>query len=477
MLAVMATLLLAVSATPVPKATGPIPVTAGSYPFMAANKSTPAMDLSKAGYIEEEFLVSGAANVYDWAADGAVTVKTENAPYTTRILVRRPSSGFSGNVIVELLFPARRFDWSMMWGFSHNYIIDHKDAWVGITIPNAADGLKKFNPTRYANISFANPAPNSPCPGAQNNAAAPMEDGLRWDVISQVGALLKSDFLRAQYLFLTTQGADVATYANAIHANLQNGKPVYDGYLLKAPFTMTRLNQCAAAPAPNDPRQIVKNVGVPVIEVTAQGEIIGGTYAVRRDDSDDAKDPFRLYEVASAGHIDKDAYFGFPAQPDQVAAVGSAQGTVEWPFNAKCTPEIPLMEPSLIGLVFNASFAALDQWVRKGIPAPRAPRIEIKDGGTPQAAVATDKLGHGLGGVRTPFIDVPDAAYSTNSPGPGNCREMGHKEPFDSAKIAELYGSRKEYSSRFAETVDRLLKARWLTEGDARRLKQQASSN
>ena len=50
-------------------------------------------------------------------------------------------------------------------------------------------------------------------------------------MISQVGALLKSDLLRAQYLFLTTQGADVATYANAIHANLQSGKPVYDGYL------------------------------------------------------------------------------------------------------------------------------------------------------------------------------------------------------------------------------------------------------
>ena len=45
-------------------------------------------------------------------ADGAVSVKTPNAPYTTRILVRRPTSGFSGTVVVELLFPARRFDWS-----------------------------------------------------------------------------------------------------------------------------------------------------------------------------------------------------------------------------------------------------------------------------------------------------------------------------------------------------------------------------
>jgi hypothetical protein len=136
-----------------------------------------------------------------------------------------------------------------------------------------------------------------------------------------------------------------------------------------------------------------------------------------------------------------------------------------------CNPEIPLMEPSLIGLVYNASFASLDQWARKGIPAPRAPRIELRDAGTPQASFITDKYGHGLGGVRTPFIDVPDATYSTNSPGPGVCREMGRKAVFDPVKILEIYGSRRNYANRFAGTVDRLVKERWLTESDAKRLK------
>ena len=483
MLAVMAILLLAVSAASVPKVTGPIPVTADSYPFMAANRTTPAFDLSKAGYIEEEFIVTGTANVYDWAPDGAVSVKTPNASYGTRILVRRPTdqARFSGSVIVELLFPARRFDWSMMWGFSHDHIIEHGDAWVGISLPAVADALKKFNATRYAAVSFANPTPNAPC---GNNPAPAIEDGLRWDMISQVGALLKSTAaggplagMPVQALYLTTQGSDVATYANAIHANLQNGKPVYDGYLLKAGFNMTRLNQCAAVPAANDPRQMIKNVGVPVIEVAAQGEIIGGTLAVRRTDNDEPNDRFRLYEVASAGHIDKSAYFGFPLQQDQVAAVGNAQGTVDWPFNAKCEPDIPLMEPSLMGLTFNSAFSNLDQWVKKGIPAPRAPRVSLMNPGTPQDIIASDKLGHGLGGVRTPFIDVPDATYFTSSPGPGTCREIGHKLPFDTARITELYGSRRAYMSLFRETVDRLVKERWLTEGDAKRIKQRLNSS
>jgi len=54
MLAAIATLLLAVSATPVPKVTGPIPVTADSYPFMAGNHDTPSIDLSKLeGFTED----------------------------------------------------------------------------------------------------------------------------------------------------------------------------------------------------------------------------------------------------------------------------------------------------------------------------------------------------------------------------------------------------------------------------------------
>src|SRR5487761_1867341 len=89
-------------ATPVPKVTGPIPVTADSFPFLAANRNLQPMDLAKLRYVEEEFIVSGTANVYDGAADSAVSVNTPTAPYATRFLVRRPADAarFSGTVVV-----------------------------------------------------------------------------------------------------------------------------------------------------------------------------------------------------------------------------------------------------------------------------------------------------------------------------------------------------------------------------------------
>src|SRR5947209_495731 len=82
-----------------------------------------------------------------WGPDGSVSGKAPNAPYTTRILVRRPAnnSKFSGSVVVELPNTARRFDWAMMWGYLHDQITDHGDAWVLITTPGSIEGMKKFN--------------------------------------------------------------------------------------------------------------------------------------------------------------------------------------------------------------------------------------------------------------------------------------------------------------------------------------------
>jgi hypothetical protein len=471
--------------TPLPMVTRP-DARAGSHPFLAASHDLPPVDLSTSGYVEEELVLTGPTNVYDWGADGTVTVKTSSAAYTSRILVRRPADRrrFSGAVIVELLFPARRWDWSMMWGYTHNHILDRGDAWVGITLPNSVAGLKRFDPARYASLSFKNPTPAAPCPGAPNNTAPETEDGLKWDLISQVGALLKSSAAGSPFagfnvraLYLTTQGGDLVTYMNAIHARakLANGAPVYDGYVLKAPFTAARINSCAPAPPANDARQQIRNVGVPVIAVAAEGEVLG-TSASRRPDSDEPGDRYRLYEVAGAGHIDRSAYYGFPSMEDQTAA-GNALGTAAWPFAAPCQPDIPLMETPIMSVAFDTAFAVLDDWVRSGRPAPRAPRIELKDAGTPQAGIVADRSGHGVGGMRTPYIDVPSATYVTNSNGPGNCREMAHKASFDASRLTSVYGTTKSYHDKVTASVDRLVKERWLTPGDARRVKAELKSN
>ena len=369
---------------------------------------------------------------------------------------------------------ARRYDWGFTWSLSWEHFIERGDAWVLLTyVPAAVDALKQFNAARYAPLSFANPAPGVAC--AADRPAASAEEGLRWDMISQVGALLKTASaspsplggFQVQRLYATSHGGELPTYISAVHphARLAGGRPVYDGFVVHRYAGLARINQCAAAPAAGDPRQITKNAGVPVIRIVAQTDVLG-TFQRRRPDSDEPADRYRLYEVAGAPHADAYFYRHIPSVKDQ-AAVGTAAFVTQWPFAEVCTPPIPLMEFPVMRYVVDAAFANLDRWVRDGTPAPRAERVEVKNGGTPQAAIATDEFGNAIGGVRSPYLDVPAATYYASTPGPGTCGNLGHKETFTWERLENVYGCFREVhleiqsgrrSSRPGTVVDRI---RW----------------
>jgi hypothetical protein len=123
----------------------------------------------------------------------------------------------------------------------------------------------------------------------------------------------------------------------------------------------------------------------------------------------------------------------------------------------------------------DAAFASLKEWVRKGTPAPRAERLQTAPGPS-GAGLVTDGHGHGFGGVRNPYVEVPAATLLTNSSGPGVCREMGKEVPFDAGRFQSLYPSNTVYADKVASVADRLVKQRWLTEADARKVKQQAQT-
>lgn len=65
-----------------------ISVTKESYPFASAERY---LKLSERGYVEKEYYMYGTANVYETADErGGVRVRTADAPYTNRIIVRAP---------------------------------------------------------------------------------------------------------------------------------------------------------------------------------------------------------------------------------------------------------------------------------------------------------------------------------------------------------------------------------------------------
>ena len=118
----------------------------------------------------------------------------------------------------------------MSWGLLYPYILESGHAYVGVTYGvRGLDALKTFNPTRYANVKYG--APAEACTGRAN---VDRRDDVRWDILSQVGALLKSKAasgplagFNVQRLYMVTHEGDIVTYVNAVHsrAKLASGPP------------------------------------------------------------------------------------------------------------------------------------------------------------------------------------------------------------------------------------------------------------
>src|SRR4051794_996256 len=180
--------------TPLPHASGPLAVTSASHPFTSTLFARTPRDLGDDGYVEQESLIDGSANIYDWLSDGSLATIADG-PYESRILVRRPArpSAFSGNVVVEMLNPTSLHDLDIVWAAAQEHFIRNGDIWVGLTVkPSSISALKTFDAARYSTMSMANPAAPRCTTPTWSGATAATENGLAWDIVSQVGALLKS---------------------------------------------------------------------------------------------------------------------------------------------------------------------------------------------------------------------------------------------------------------------------------------------
>lgn len=472
------------AATPLPVVHGPLPVSGDSYPFGAADHTRVPTDLKKVGYVEEEFLAEGKANIYEWPAQVAAVIRTASAPYTTRVLVRRPASKskFSGNVIVEMLNPSNMFDLNIGWAISHDQFTRSGDAWVGITAkPVSVVALKIFNPKRYAALSFANPLPlDDPrnCTKVARDSERTTENGLVWDIFTQVGAWLRSrepsnplnygvgqnSKHPVHYLFgwgYSQTGMFLYTYINAIHPLVlqSDGKPPYDGYLIGVASGPSGLNQCSAQIPQGDPRQQVRNAGVPVVRVMSQSDYLSGI-AARRPDSDVAPDLFRNYEIAGSAHATPDE-LNFAASPEDIVRAGRAVPAMQ------CTEGTRSRFPSSIA--FNAILQNLELWVSKHIPPPRAEPIKV-DSDKP----VLDKFGNVVGGVRSPYVDVPTSTWFGSSTGEPFCFIAGHEVPFDRAQLKKLYPNHKAYVNAVAKNLSSLVTQRFVTKSDAKNLLEEA---
>ena len=388
-----------------PTVTGPISGPGTMYPDPPVSIVPGAVTVESFPYVTEEYFVSGTVN---------------DAPYTTRIIVRRPKdvASFSGTAVSEALHAGGR---SLIFEWSRVSILTRRHLFVEIVhSPANVTLLKNFNAERYAGLSIAQ---------GQTNG-----------VLAQIGVLIKSGTgpfaqYKVQQTTLMGTSASSGTVRGylADHATLRlsNGKPVFDGFLL------TSTNG-------NTPLPIVD---VPMIQMPTQTEVV--TWAAkgieyRRPDSDEPSNRFRLYEVAGMPHNNSRDSPAFASDPCTLAVTDFPAGA----FTA-------------LGLNY------LIDWIAKGKTPPHAPPIAVDQDTTGDGSpLALDEYGNAKGGIRNVWVDVPIATYGVFGKGKTTaqdrlCQLAGTEVPLPAATLQKLYSSKTQYTDRVEQRLKQLIADGW----------------
>jgi len=459
----------------------PIPPSAALPLSSASRQGTEYIDLAKAGYAEEEFYLSGIAPAITAAGDILF-----QAPYTTRILVRRPvaPARFNGTVIIE------PFSWfgerAAGWILTRNYLLRQGYAYVGYTLninkpevdpkflgetPEAeADGIKlygnivnfefmrRFDYARYAPLG-AYYDPRRFRRGDGPDPFAPQSQG----IAAQLARLLKSNASRGPLAKLDVLRVYVNSWAVTAQVwmdyldqgrhqqwRMPDGRPLIDAYMT---------GRMAYGEVGGDVIRVPRRMprGVPFVTVFSQSELMHDAMEGIALPPDTDKPQLRYYEVTGMPHL-RLADLGTEHTERLAADVGKGS-------DANC--QTLYDEP--VEMVASALLDGMDRWVRDGKAMPKAPRVE-RDG---KGVVRDPLTGNMSGGVRPPWVVAPASRYMTDQEtGCGLIYDT--KIPYSREQLRKLYGNYDNYKQKFEDAKKRSIKEGYLLEADGLNLQPMA---
>jgi len=423
---------------PNPTVIGPIPVSvplgdpSHDYPQLATQA-----DLAGNGYVEEEYFFSGVANRYNTPTLQTGTIISSGNPYTSRMIVRRPTdpAKFNGVVVVEWVNVTPGYNFDLLWQASADFFIREGYAYVGVSaqragIHQAGVGLKAWSPTRYATLDVT-------VNGTINN------DSMSYDIFAQGARAVQNPHgvdplgnLPSPRLVIASgvsqsQGR-LVTYYNSVQP-LHN---LFDSFYLHLGVG----------------GRLRTDLPVKVFKINTENDVLGlGEGVARQDDSA----TLHTWEIAGASHVN---YW-----ENLVRLPLVIRDSLPLP-NTNC--DLPSLSHIQTAYVLNAAYGHLVRWTQGGAAPPPADRIQLASVGNPSIAVR-DAYGNALGGIRLAEHAVPTATNTGVNSGSSFCALYGTHIPFSAQLLAQLYRNHGAYVSAVAHVTNDNVAAGYLLSQDA----------
>ena len=465
----------------------------GYHPLSSAYLQEKPIDLAAFGYTEEEYIIRSKGNIYLWPKESVrPVIRAADAPFCSRFLVRKPAdpARFSGVVVFEAFNNGGRISHpTCLWPNANEYLMESGDAWIGVEVQYLGfETLKAYDPERYRDYDLAFPNPVPPEERGPlgwhvlREAAAKrgfkyglelpddFEKGFIFDEFFQIAALcrrsLPGDPFEGYEVKKTciVSVFDINAFVAGFHPyeRLPGGAPVFDGYIKYMSGSGGELSREADMWWHDDERTKAP-CDVPLMRIETAGDLRGELphpswgCLRRREDSDAAGDLVRMYEIAGLS-VSRAAPELYDVCPGKACyeKLGLTPPVRENPW------ENPLYNFAGKHIVTGA-YRNLKEWMLKGTPPPHAAPVELS-GDYPDTQFVLDEFGNHIGGVRSPYIDVPAAAYD----------DVGGIVPFSAEKMRGIYKTKENYQRLVEQCCDRLVAEGWIIEKSAQQIRQQS---
>ena len=394
---------------PVPRVTL-TPLTGGNG--IALTSARPGPDLAAAGWSEVEYAASG----------------TTPAPFSTRVVVRRPESApASGTLVVEWLNVSSGADAAPDWTYLAEELLRQGHAWAGVSAQfNGVEGgsavvavegatlqgLKGVDPERYGGLHHPG---DLHAHGIFTQTARAVAELVAADLVLAIG--------ESQSAYLLT------THVNEVHPQDR----FFDGFLIHSRGDVAAPTgeagsgiDLVAARESGAPTPIRGDLDVPVLVVQTEGDLLGRMNYLPARQPDGPL--LRVWEVAGAAHAD-------------LFQIGEFEAFLGCPDPVNRGQQVYVVRAALRHLV---------AWARGGPAAPSATPIEVRDG-----AFVRDEVGNVRGGVRTPVVDAPVEVLSGDAPGASViCGLFGRTLALPEADLRRRWASPEDYRASYTAATE-----------------------